>query len=836
MANVTRTVDIIFNGDDRLTKAVKNISGALDQFDSLVQGVAGPLAKLGEGILAADTALAGLATATLALAVKESGKFGDAFGEISTIVHASAENLEQFREDIIRYGQDSRSSLDDINSAIYTAISAGVAYEDSIKTVSEAERLAIAGRADLESTTRLIASTLNAYGLQAEESAHLSDLFFKTVELGLTTIPELADNLAKVSSIAAAAGVPIEELQAAIAALTASGLGTDIAITALRTTISNIISPSKEASDKAKELGLEFGAQALQTKGLAQVLREVQVATKGETEEITALFGNVRGLAAVLNLANDTSGRFAKSLAAMRDATGATATAYEKMKDNFALVNQALVNNVRVVLIKLGDEIRDKYADVAEAVTNIFKGIGASIDAGVFNDVFALFEDFGNKLSKLLEEIASALPEAFELVDFSELIDALRQTGGLFDRLFEDVDFGNAEDLAGIMQEIVDTITGLISISDTMIGVFVDIFNTVKSGIQDFNNLDASTKESFGRILASAIVVQEAGAIIGAAILSISNSGIDLEGTFRTITGALELLFNSVMLAVDQAAVAVAANAYAIATAIDLVTFGFIDKVGEAREALGEFIVGGWEDMKDKMEGAAGGFDKILGGVKDFTEANFEAQESVVGIKEKVDEIPDDRVIDWGVEWNNAQATTARNEMESALPDETEIEIITPIKPTLDEADLKEKIAFAEKLANIQAEINIAEIEAETKRIEAAFKSINVSIESTGDTLVSLFGQLADTETDILTRWKIEDQIRLENERREEALELQKRLTEAQIKAIEARISSMQRGDPLITVDGAGLQPHLEAIMFYILEAIQVRVNDEQAEFLLGIA
>jgi len=35
-------------------------------------------------------------------------------------------------------------------------------------------------------------------------------------------------------------------------------------------------------------------------------------------------------------------------------------------------------------------------------------------------------------------------------------------------------------------------------------------------------------------------------------------------------------------------------------------------------------------------------------------------------------------------------------------------------------------------------------------------------------------------------------------------------------------------------VDGAGLQPHLEAFMWEILRTIQVRVNQDGLEMLLG--
>ncbi len=39
----------------------------------------------------------------------------------------------------------------------------------------------------------------------------------------------------------------------------------------------------------------------------------------------------------------------------------------------------------------------------------------------------------------------------------------------------------------------------------------------------------------------------------------------------------------------------------------------------------------------------------------------------------------------------------------------------------------------------------------------------------------------------------------------------------------------------MIKVDGTGLQPHLEAFMFEILNAIQVRANAEGANFLVGL-
>lgn len=148
-----------------------------------------------------------------------------------------------------------------------------------------------------------------------------------------------------------------------------------------------------------------------------------------------------------------------------------------------------------------------------------------------------------------------------------------------------------------------------------------------------------------------------------------------------------------------------------------------------------------------------------------------------------------------------------------------------------------EEIASNERIKTIEATIslNVAELEAQTKQIESTFKSIDTTISSTGDLIGSLFGNLVET-SDSFKAWKIESQIAEENKRRQEALDLQKKLAEAEIERINAQTRSLDRGDAIIKIDGTGLEPQLEAFMWEILKAIQVRANSEFQSFLLGAA
>ena len=100
--------------------------------------------------------------------------------------------------------------------------------------------------------------------------------------------------------------------------------------------------------------------------------------------------------------------------------------------------------------------------------------------------------------------------------------------------------------------------------------------------------------------------------------------------------------------------------------------------------------------------------------------------------------------------------------------------------------------------------------------------------------LGSLFDNLIAADS-IRDKWAIQDQIALENDRRQQALDQQGELIDAQVRYLNEKTDSLQRGDALIKIEADGLEPELEAFMWKIVERVQVRASDEGAEFLLGI-
>ena len=147
-----------------------------------------------------------------------------------------------------------------------------------------------------------------------------------------------------------------------------------------------------------------------------------------------------------------------------------------------------------------------------------------------------------------------------------------------------------------------------------------------------------------------------------------------------------------------------------------------------------------------------------------------------------------------------------------------------------------EKLASNERIKLIESKVklDVAEFEYKAKIVEAAFTSINTTIDATSKNIGDLWKLMDNPSMTFSDKWALEDQIEKENILREKAFKLQEKLIEATLKEIELRTKALANGDALIKIDGAGLQPHLEAFMWEILRTIQTRVNADGLKLLLG--
>jgi TP901 family phage tail tape measure protein len=316
-------------------KAIFKLSDAFkDASDELSKIKASFIGNLGAN---AVSGAFGLLRSAISETVTQAREYSKAIAEVNSILPKNQKLTEDQIQTFIKlsslYGKDAQSEA----KAFYEIVSGGV--EDTataFKILRQANEAATAGLTDVNVAAKVLTSTFNAFAQQGTTVNQITDSLFQAVKDGQTTFNELSNTLGRVAPIAASVGVRIDEVAGSIAFLTKSGIQTDQAITGLRTTLSAIIKPTKEAADEAKKLGINFGSDAIkQAGGFANFLNQIRVATNGSSTSIAKLFGDVNAINTVIAIANGNFQDFTKTLDSNQKSVGATALAAKELKNSF---------------------------------------------------------------------------------------------------------------------------------------------------------------------------------------------------------------------------------------------------------------------------------------------------------------------------------------------------------------------------------------------------------------------------------------------------------------------------------------------------------------------
>ncbi len=232
-------------------------------------------------------------------------------------------------------------------TAAYDVASAGFANAaDAAKILEASAKGATGGLSDINTVGNAVTSVLNAYGKSANDAALLVDGFIQTQNDGKIILNEYAQQIGRLAPTAAAAGIGIKELNAAVSVITAQGVPVEATFTGLNQAIVSILKPTKEASDLAKALGIDFNEAGLRANGFGGLLKQVKEKTGGSTTALVQLFGSVDALKAVLPLVNDDLAKFNEFLDKQQKAAGVADKATEELGGTVSSEITKMVNQI----------------------------------------------------------------------------------------------------------------------------------------------------------------------------------------------------------------------------------------------------------------------------------------------------------------------------------------------------------------------------------------------------------------------------------------------------------------------------------------------------------
>ena len=310
-------------------KAVQNakkLSLAVGKIKQSAEGAASSTKKLGQGAkgtaaigAAAKAATPGVAAlggalkaalGPIAILTTAAGALSSAFSTLAAQDFAEAKvrslgvNSDELTKRLSDVSRElsGQASVVELTGAAYDVASAGFTNAaDAAKILKAASLGATGGFSDINTVGDATTSVLNAYGLEADKAGKLVDGFIQTQNDGKIVIGEYAANIAKVAPIASALGVPLEEVNAAVAQITGNGERAETTFTSLKNAFAQIA--GGKVGKEFEKYGVNIDAATLKSDGLVGTLEKIK-STGATTGEIIKAFGIEGGQAIITLLGN----------------------------------------------------------------------------------------------------------------------------------------------------------------------------------------------------------------------------------------------------------------------------------------------------------------------------------------------------------------------------------------------------------------------------------------------------------------------------------------------------------------------------------------------------
>ena len=390
--------------------------------------------------------------------------------KLETISGSSA--VGGLASDIKELSSETGKSAADLTDVAYNAISAGTAVEESVKMAETASDLATAGFTNETSALSVLETAMNSYGDQIESVSDVSDSLITVQNLGVTTVDQLASQMGKAISTAAAYNVSLGNVESGYISITKAGINTAEGTTYLSGMLNELGNTSSEIGKVLKEeTGQSFGQLMNAGQSLADVLGIVYDRVGRNSEAMINMFGSQEAGKAAMAIINQGLDQFNSNLEAVENSAGATASAYAIMAGTSEFAHNRMNNSAKNLSIVIGDQLNSSLKDCYGVAANILDWTG----------------EFLEKAPAVTAIITGATVGVAALTVGVTAYSAITKYGTVIQTAF------NAAMNANPIFWIVPVITGVVTAAGVLINVMED-------ANEEYNSLTAASKEQYDEL------------------------------------------------------------------------------------------------------------------------------------------------------------------------------------------------------------------------------------------------------------------------------------------------------------------------------------------------
>lgn len=352
-------------------------------------GIEAGLGKL-KGVITKGAAALGVGK--LAQEVVNVGKsFEAGMSEVQAISGASGKDLQALTNKAKEMGATTKFSATQSAEALKYMAMAGWKTNDMVDGLGGVMNLAAASGEDLGTVSDIVTDALTAFGLQAKDSGHFADVLAKASSNSNTNVSMMGETFKYVAPLAGSMKYSVEDSATAIGLMANAGIKGSQAGTSLRSMLTRLVKPPKEAAEAMSALGISVTKSDGSMKPLRETMAELREKFSGLTESQKASYASSiagqEAMSGLLAIVNTSDKDFDKLTKAIDNSSGAAKKQADTMNQNLQGALYELGSAAESLGIEMYEHIKKPLTKAVDFGAKKVRGLSSALKKGKIEDI-----------------------------------------------------------------------------------------------------------------------------------------------------------------------------------------------------------------------------------------------------------------------------------------------------------------------------------------------------------------------------------------------------------------------------------------------------------------
>lgn len=339
-----------------------------------------------------SAAAIGVASVAAAKKTIDVGKsFEAGMSEVQAISGASGKDLERLSNKAKEMGATTKFSATESATALKYMAMAGWKTDQMVSGLAGVMNLAAASGEDLGTVSDIVTDSMTAFGLKANQSGHFADVLAKASSSSNTNVGLMGETFKYVAPLAGSMGYSIEDTATAIGLMANAGIKGSQAGTSLRSILTRLVKPPKDAAAALSELGISTTNADGSMKPLRQTMSELREKFSGLTEsqksQYASSIAGQEAMSGLLAIVSASDSDFNKLQKAIDNSSGAAKKQADIMNNNLQGALYELGSAAEAVGIGIYEDIKEPLTKAVKVGTTQVSALASKLKKGGIKEV-----------------------------------------------------------------------------------------------------------------------------------------------------------------------------------------------------------------------------------------------------------------------------------------------------------------------------------------------------------------------------------------------------------------------------------------------------------------